>query len=109
MLTNVIGINPSNISVQTDNYSVQRCLLDRFQSLSVLFTPTTENVSKTVREMTNRLGFDLVLDYLGSELTNPSQSDASRKRDCIQALAVMGIWASTCKNMQLDPPELLLM
>ena len=69
-----------------------------------MFAPTTENFVQSCMNQTNGLGFDLVLDF------SQSHSDAmSRKREVISALGVMGIWASTATQFQLDPPEALLM
>ena len=83
---------------------MQKTLKEKFPRIGVMFAPTTENFTQACVNQTNGLGFDLVIDF------SQSHSDgASRKREVILALGVMGIWACMASQFQMDPPEAFLM
>ena len=71
-----------------------------------MFAPTTENFTTSCFNQTNGLGFDLVLDFSNS---SADSATASRKREVISSLGIMGVWASMSTTFQLDPPEAFLM
>ena len=56
-----------------------------------MFAPTTENFTASCFNQTNGLGFDLVLDFSSS---TADSATASRKREVISSIGIMGIWAT---------------
>ena len=59
----------------TDSYTVQTTLQENFPNVSIIFTPTIDNIDDVINSATNGLGFDLVLDY-----TNLNQNNSSQRK-----------------------------
>lgn len=65
--------------------------------MNIIFTPTERDVFQKLMEITNGLGYDLILDFSGSM--------EMMKRQCLKLSSFYGIIATSYQDMQLDPPE----
>lgn len=92
-------LNLSLITCTTDNFENQKFLQDHFntQQMNIVFTPTERDTFSRCMEITNGLGYDLILDFGGSM----SQS----KRQVLKLISFYGVIATSYSDMQLDPPE----
>ena len=66
ILSKRIGI--AMITVTTDSFENQKFLQDHFtnQAMNIVFTPTERDTYTRCMEITNGLGYDLVLDFSGN-------------------------------------------
>ena len=87
------------ITCTTDSFDNQKFLQDHFtnQSMNIIFTPTERDTFARCMEITNGLGYDLILDFSGSMV--------QMKRQCLKLSSFYGVIATTYQDMQLDPPE----
>jgi len=65
--------------------------------MNIVFTPTERDPWQKCMEITNGIGYDLILDFAGSM--------EHMKRQCLKLATFYGIIATSYKDMQLDPPE----
>lgn len=65
--------------------------------MHIIFTPTERDTFQRCMEITNGLGYDLILDFGGSM--------ATMKRQCLKLSGFYGVIATSYEDMQLDPPE----
>jgi threonine dehydrogenase-like Zn-dependent dehydrogenase len=92
-------LNVSMITCTTDSFENQKFLQDHFtnQQMNIVFTPTERDPWQKCMEITNGIGYDLILDFAGSM--------EHMKRQCLKLATFYGIIATSYKDMQLDPPE----
>ena len=92
-------LNVCLITCTTDSFDNQKFLQDHFtnQQMNIVFTPTERDTFQRCMEITNGLGYDLILDFSGSM--------EYMKRQCIKLSSFYGIIATSYQDMQLDPPE----
>lgn len=69
--------------------------------MNIVFTPTERDTFSRCMEITNGLGYDLILDFSGHMKT--------MKRQVLKLSSFFGIIATSYKEMQLDPPESLFL
>ena len=69
--------------------------------MNIVFTPTERDTFSRCMEITNGLGYDLILDLSGHMKT--------MKRQVLKLSSFFGIIATSYKEMQLDPPESLFL
>ena len=65
--------------------------------MNIIFTPTERDTFQRCMDITNGLGYDLVLDFTGSM--------KDMKRQVLKLSSFYGIIATSYQDMQLDPPE----
>lgn len=65
--------------------------------MNIVFTPTERDTCQRCMEITNGLGYDLILDFSGGM--------EQMKRQCLKLISFYGVIATTFNQMQMDPPE----
>lgn len=92
-------MNVGLITCTTDSFDNQKFLQDHFtnQQMNIIFTPTERDTFQRCMEITNGLGYDLIIDFSGSI--------EHMKRQCLKLASFYGIIATSYQEMQLDPPE----
>ena len=92
-------VNVSMITCTTDSFENQKFLQDHFtnQSMNIVFTPTERDTFQRCMEITNGLGYDLILDFSGTM--------EQMKRQCLKLVSFYGVIATSYSKLQMDPPE----
>ena len=69
--------------------------------MNIVFTPTERDTFARCMEISNGLGYDLILDFSGAM--------NQMKRQVLKLSSFYGVIATSYKDMQLDPPESLFL
>lgn len=69
--------------------------------MNIVFTPTERDTFAKCMEISNGLGYDLILDFSGKM--------DQMKREVLKLSSFFGIIATSYLEMQLDPPETLFL
>ena len=99
MLILIKTLGVGMITCTTDSFENQKFLQDHFtnQQMNIVFTPTEKDTYQRCMDITNGLGYDLILDFGGTL--------GQMKRQCLKLVSFYGIIATSYQSMQLDPPE----
>lgn len=79
-----------------DTSDISKQIMEELPNVQVILTHDGNTLNKAL-EISNNLGFDLILDF-GGRFSND-------KRQFIQLLSFLGRVVTTCNDLQLDPPE----
>lgn len=87
------AVNVSMITCTTDSFENQKFLQDHFtnQQMNIVFTPTERDTYQRCMEITNGLGYDLILDFGGNMV--------QMKRQCLKLISFYGIIATSYQDM----------
>ena len=86
-------LNVSMITCTTDSFENQKFLQEHFtnQQMNIVFTPTERDTFQRCIDITNGLGYDLILDFGGSI--------EHMKRQCLKLISFYGIIATTYQDL----------
>jgi NADPH:quinone reductase-like Zn-dependent oxidoreductase len=86
-------LNVSMITCTTDSFENQKFLQEHFtnQQMNIVFTPTERDTFQRCMDITNGLGYDLILDFGGSI--------EHMKRQCLKLISFYGIIATTYQDL----------
>mmetsp|Transcript_18391 Transcript_18391/g.31439 ORF Transcript_18391/g.31439 Transcript_18391/m.31439 type:complete len:189 (-) Transcript_18391:496-1062(-) len=92
-------LSVSIVTCTTESFENQKFLQENFtnQQMNIIFTPTERDTYARCSEITNGVGYDLILDFSGQMET--------MKRQCLKLCSFHGIIATKYQDLQLDPPE----